>query len=102
MICSEQILSPPPGGFKLARLSSEAKDLMKRVDTGQNIYPTTLQLNPYIVHEPKKFIHHFEDKTTQTEKASGAQAHKILSGDPKPSMTTLNSKMVRLKFRKNH
>ena len=83
MICSNKTLSPRPGGFKLASLSQEAQAFMQKVDDRQKLNPATVQLNPYIVLEPKKFIHHFEDKTTKSQKCSGSQAQKILEGDRK-------------------
>ena len=83
MICTNQMLSPEPGAFKVAILSEEAQVFLTNFDNNKNVNPTTVRLDPYIVHEPKKFIHHFENKTTQTEKAPGSQAHKMLNGDRK-------------------
>ena len=81
MICTST-LSPRPGGFKLAHLSDQAQELMRKVDAGENIEPTTVQISPYTVHEPKKFTHHFTDGTTHIERVSGRQAHEVLCGVP--------------------
>jgi len=83
MICANGILSPRPGGFKLAKLCEKAKDLMDNLDKGLEIQPTTVTLTPYKVYEPQKFIHFLDNGTTHTERVSGGQAHKVLKGNKK-------------------
>ena len=83
MICSDNILSPSPGGFKLARLCEKAKNFMSDFDKNKTANPTTFTLQPYIVYEPKEFTHHFNDQTIKTTECTGSQAQKILQGDLK-------------------
>ena len=80
MICQTH-LCPRPGGYRLVVLSDEAKDFMKRCDAGEAVAPTTLRLEPYIVHERKKFIHHMSNGETWTDKVSGYSAERMLTGD---------------------
>lgn len=81
MICANGILSPRPGGFKLANLSEEAIALMARVDAGEEIEPTHVTISPHTIHKPEKFESFLSNGKSFSERVPGSQAYKILQGD---------------------
>lgn len=98
MICNVH-LSPRPGGYRLAILSEDAQAFMKRFDAGEAVAPTTLVLQPYVVYERKKFIHHMENGETWTDKVSGYEAQRILTGDTAALESHLEFKKVYRHFK---
>ena len=69
MICQSH-LSPSPGGYRLVVLSDEVNAFMERCDAGEAVEPTTFVLEPYVVHERKKFVHHMA-RTVKRGRVSG-------------------------------
>ena len=80
MICQSH-LSPRPGGYRLVVLCDEVNAFMKRCDAGEAVKPTTFRLEPYVVYEGKKFVHHTADGEEWTDKVSGYESNQVLSGD---------------------
>ena len=81
MICSDDIISPRPGGFKLAKLCKKAQAFMKASDAGEKVEPTTVTLSPYIILEPEEFTHILENGETHVQKVPGEHAKRILTLD---------------------
>ena len=80
MICQSH-LSPSPGGYRLVVLSDEVNAFMERCDAGEAVEPTTFVLEPYVVHERKKFVHHMANGEKWTDKVSGYESNRILRGN---------------------
>ena len=76
MICQSH-LSPSPGGYRLVVLSDEVKAFMERCDAGEAVEPTTFVLEPYVVHERKKFVQHMENGRNVTRRIRSAVTSQI-------------------------
>ncbi len=98
MICQSH-LSPSPGGYRLVVLSDAVNDFMKRCDAGEAVEPTTFMLEPYVVHERKKFVHHMADGETWTDKVSGYESNRILTGNTEALENYLEFKRLYKKFK---
>ena len=98
MICQEH-LSPSPGGYRLVVLSDEVKDFMERCDAGEAVEPTTFRLEPYVVHERKKFVQHMENGETWTDNVSGYESQRILTGNTEALENYLEFKRLYKKFK---
>ena len=98
MICQSH-LSPSPGGYRLVVLSDEVKAFMERCDAGEAVEPTTFVLEPYVVHERKKFVQHMENGETWTDKVSGYESNRILAGNTEALENYLEFKRLYEKFK---
>ena len=98
MICQSH-LSPSPGGYRLVVLSDEVKAFMERCDAGEAVEPTTYVLEPYVVHERKKFVQHMENGETWTDKVSGYESNRILAGNTEALENYLEFKRLYEKFK---
>ena len=79
MICTDEIISPRPGGFKIAKLCEKAQALIKATDARGKVEPTTVTLSPFTILEPESFTHILTNGKTFIQKVSGEQAKRVLT-----------------------